>query len=461
MRDEDRMEAGLMVSPLTMLVRGVLEWMFPEGFTELFEKHARGEWTRKLTINAVVWLMLQVVSGVRKSVFAAFQADESLPVPTIGATYQALYGKLGRLSPEFASALVRVSAERLSPLMNAAGCRTYPGWKGYRVRMLDGTDAAGSEHRLGVLRKLRAAGLPARFVVEYDAATGLCPSVVASEDAYASERTLAQQIFDRAQAGDLFVADRFYCTAKIIGTVILRDAFFVIREHSTQLRIRSEGKLKRRGKTETGTVYEQTIEVEEKETGETLTLRRIIVKLDTPTREGETEIRLVTNLPAKVHARRIAELYRKRWTIERHFDFLKNSLHAEIEGLGQPRAAIFAMCMSLVTANALAAIKQALRVTHGEDEVEKLSGYYLADEVAGNYRAIDVLVRQSTWRSLSVLPARRFWKWTVEVASQVRTRAFHKHPRGPKNPNKPKRASGKRRHHYATHRLLEEAGQQC
>ena len=461
MQDEDRMEAGLMVSPLTILVRGVLEWVFPEGFTELFEEHARGKWTRKLTINGVVWLMLQVVSGVRRSVFAAFQADQSLPVSTIGATYQALYGKLGRLNPEFASALVRTSAERLSALMNAAGCQAYAGWKGYRVRILDGTDAAGSEHRLEVLRNVKAAGLPARFVVEYDAATGLCTSVVASDDAYSSERTLVQEILDRAQPNDLFVADRFYCTAKIIGNVMLRHAFCVIREHNTQLRVLSEGKLKRRGKTETGTVYEQTIEVEDKETGETLFLRRIVLKLNTPTREGETEIRLVTNLPAKVRAHRVAELYRKRWTLERHFDFLKNSLHAEIESLGRPRAAIFAMSMSLVTANALAAIKQALRVSHGDDELERLSGYYLADEVAGNYRAVDVLIRQNTWRRLSALSPRRFWQWTVEVSSKVRTRAFHKHPRGPKNPNKPRRASGKRRHHYATHRLLEEAEHKC
>jgi hypothetical protein len=41
------------------------------------------------------------------------------------------------------------------------------------------------------------------------------------------------------------------------------------------------------------------------------------VALDRPTRDGDTEIHILTDLPAKVaRAKAIAELYRKRWTIE-------------------------------------------------------------------------------------------------------------------------------------------------
>ena len=111
------------------------------------------------------------------------------------------------------------------------------------------------------------------------------------------------------------------------------------------------------------------------------------------------------------------------------------------------------MGMALVAANALAVVKQALRVTHGEEEFEKLSGYYMADEVAGNYRAVDVLVAEAEWRALEATPAERFWGWCRGVASRVRTRGLHKHPRGPKKPQPP-RASGKDRHHYSTYRLL-------
>jgi len=44
--------------------------------------------------------------------------------------------------------------------------------------------------------------------------------------------------------------------------------------------------------------------------------RRIELALDVPTEAGETKIRLWSNLPGKVDAGRIAELYRTRWRID-------------------------------------------------------------------------------------------------------------------------------------------------
>ena len=105
----------------------------------------------------------------------------------------------------------------------------------------------------------------------------------------------------------------------------------------------------------------------------------------------------------------------------------------------------------MVAANALAVVRQALHVSHGID-AEELSGYYLADELAGNYRAVDVLVQQATWQALAALMATAFWGWCGEVAARIRPAAFTRQPRGPKRPQ-PKRASGKK-HAIPTHRLL-------
>jgi IS4 transposase len=106
------------------------------------------------------------------------------------------------------------------------------------------------------------------------------------------------------------------------------------------------------------------------------------LRLDTPTDDGDAEIILLSN-PKGVDPLRICELYRDRWAIERHFSPVKTVLHGEIEDLGRPRAALFAMGIALVAANALNLVRQALRVTHREAETERLSGYYMADEVAG------------------------------------------------------------------------------
>jgi hypothetical protein len=452
---DPRIDTAIEVSPLTVLVRGVLEWACPQlFFEELFDRECRPrQWNRKLTISAIAWLMLTVVSGARKSIFAAFQADQATEAPAIAASAAALYAKYGRIAPEYTTAVVRESGRRMRSLLNSAGIEAPFGWEGYRVIILDGTDLAGTEHRLKPLRRIKAAGLPGRFVAAYDLATDVVIDARASEDAYTSERELVRAILGEATARDLFVADRHFCTTEILFSVVGRSAFFVIRQHEN-LRWRPLKEARRVGRVETGEVWEQPIEVEDTDTGVRQRMRRIVLKLDTPTDEGDTEIALLSNVRG-VSALRVCELYRERWTIERHFSLVKTVLHGEIEGLGRPRAALFAMGMALVAANALSVVAHALRATHGDEEFEKLSGYYMADEVAGNYRAVDVLVAEAAWAALTGTSPEEFWAWSQAVGSRVRTQGLHKHPRGPKKPQPP-RASGKDRHHYSTYRLLNE-----
>ena len=101
--------------PLGVMVRGVLEWMLDAGTLEkLFHDQAPEQYTRELTINALVRLMIQVAAGIRGTVHAAYKADQTLEQPTITTTYQAVYGKLGRLQPAVSEALVRHSADPVS-----------------------------------------------------------------------------------------------------------------------------------------------------------------------------------------------------------------------------------------------------------------------------------------------------------------------------------------------------------
>ena len=456
-----RIDTALDISPLTVLVRGVLEWACPNVFFEtLFDRECRPrQWNRKLAISAIAWLMLAVVAGIRRSVFAAFQADRRAEKPTILATAAALYAKYGRVDPGYTAAVVREAGRRMRSLLNAAGVQDVFGWEGYRITILDGTDLGGTEHRLKVLRRIKAAGLPGRFVVAYDSATGVVDDAVASADAYTSERELVRSILAAAEPRQLFVADRHFCTTEILFTIMDQRAFFVIRQHENNLRWQPLGPEQVVGRVATGAVWEHEIAVEDTTTLERRRLRRIVLKLDVPTDDGETEIVLLSNLKG-IGPSRICALYHDRWSIERHFSLVKTVLHGEIESLGQPRAALFALGMALVAANALVVAKQALRVTHGEEEFAKLSGYYLADEVAGNYRAVDVLVAEAEWQALGTTPAEGFWEWCQSVASRVRTAGMHKHSRGPKKPPPP-RTSGKDRHHYSTYRLLNPEDRKC
>ena len=76
------------------------------------------------------------------------------------------------------------------------------------------------------------------------------------------------------------------------------------------------------------------------ETDKKLEIRRIVVKLNEPTRNGESEIALFTNLPVQdADAIKIAEIYRLRWGIETAFQKLEKHLNSEINTLPYPKAA--------------------------------------------------------------------------------------------------------------------------
>jgi hypothetical protein len=203
--------------PLAVMVRGTLEWLLDEATLEkLFHEHAPAQYTRELTINALVRLLIQVAAGIRGSVYAAYKADQAEDQPTIATSYQAVYGKLGRLQTAVSEAVVRYGAERCQQLLALMpGARVEPR-PGYRMRVLDGNVLAGTDHRLTPLRRWLNACLPGKSLVVYEPGVGLVTDVVLCEDAYTQERALLTQILPRVRAHDLFIADRNFCTTKFV-----------------------------------------------------------------------------------------------------------------------------------------------------------------------------------------------------------------------------------------------------
>ena len=79
------------------------------------------------------------------------------------------------------------------------------------------------------------------------------------------------------------------------------------------------------GRIETGHVAEQRVQVWDAH-GCAHLFRRIQMKLDQATRDGERVLDILTNIPLRnALATRIARLYRKRWTLERMFGWLNRS----------------------------------------------------------------------------------------------------------------------------------------
>lgn len=448
--------------PLGILVRGTLEWLLDEPTLEqLFQLHATEQYTRELTIAGMVGLLIQVSAGLRASVFAAYKADQAAAEPSITTTFQALYAKLGRMEPAVGEALVRHSAEKLGLLLSLWPAATEDTLPGYRLRILDGNVLTGTDHRVGPLRRWLNACLPGKSLVVFEPACGLVTDLVLCEDAYTQERALLTHVVDRLQAHDLVVADRNFCTRRFVFGVVEKQASFVVRQHARNVPCQELGRWRRCGKTATGLLSEQRVRVTDPETGVCQILRRIKVQLFEKTRDGERTLILLTNLPEAVTAVRIAEIYRRRWTIETQFQFLTQSLHCEIPGLGKPRAALFLFAMSLVASNALAVVRGSMRAAHGREVENAISGYYLADEIAFDFRVLMKYLPADQWVGWGSLKVRDLARLLVGVASKVNVKALTRSRRGPKKPPKEKPVYNKKHKHYSTARLLSDAEDTC
>lgn len=436
--------------PICVMARGVLENLFNPGrIDELFERTAEVQYTRELMFSSVVDLMGQVVLGVQPSVHAAYQAQAE----KIGVSDQAVYDKLNHVELGVSAELVHDSARQAAPVICTLRGKLPPLLKGYRTKILDGNHLSASEHRIKELRRTWAAPLPGKILVVLDQELMLASHVFLCEDGHAQERSLLDEVLLRVQRGDLWIADRNFCTIDFMIGIAARPSTFIIRQHG-QLKGTLVGRRRTKGKTGTGKVYEQEIRITDSQE-KTLTLRRITVKLKEPTRDGDTEIHLLTNLPAQdASARRVAELYAKRWTIETMFQELTETLTCEVNTLGYPKAALFGFCLALMAYHAVSVIKAALRAVHGRETVEKdISAYYLSLEISQTYDGMMIAIPAPRWEVFRKLTPSELARVLKDLAANVNLRRYQKHPRGPKKPP-PKKSKYKNGGHVSTAKLI-------
>jgi IS4 transposase len=447
-----RFEAFVQKSPVSVMVRAVLERAFDsQRIDALFERTAVRQYTRNLLFSTVVALMSEVVLGVSRSVRVAYQQAEEKPSVSITS----VYNKLNGLETPISVALVHDSAAQLGPIIRHLG-GTAPAWlPGFRVRILDGNHLPGTEHRIAELRTMRAAALPGQTLVVLDPELGLATDVVACEDGHAQERSLLDEVVGLVEPGDLWLGDRNFCTTRFVFGIADRGGFFLIRQHASTLTYQLLGKRKSCGKTASGRVYEQAMELSNPATGAALRVRRITVELNEPTRDGETEIHVLTNVPPeKADALTLSNLYLERWTIETLFQELTVALTCEINTLGYPKAALFGFCLALVAYNAVALVRAALRAVHGHETVEKqVSWYYLCTHVAKVYGGMMIAVPPRCWRIFRDMEDAEFADVLQQLVRSIDLAKFQKHPRGPKKPP-PKKTSGAKIKHVATARII-------
>jgi IS4 transposase len=438
-------------APACVMHRALMENIFaPKQLDDLFRNVAQVQYERELLFSTVVELTSQVVCRLSKNTRTAYMDQRE----RISVSLQAFYGKLQLIELGTSQALVRFTAQQTRELIDHCHGTRQPLLKGYRTRILDGNHLGKTNHRLKVLRSTKAGALPGQALVLLDPQRMLIDEVVLCEDGHAQERSMLDQVLPLLTKNDLLIADRNFCTLAFLFGIKARGARFIIREHRV-MPSKSLGKSPYMGLCETGRVYEEPIEVRDPRSDCATQLRRITIRLKTATRDGDKEIHVLTNLPSKVSAVRVAALYRQRWTLEQAFNELTTHLRCELNTLGYPKAALFAFCVAASSYNVLAALKGVLRGVHGEEKVEQeVSNFYLTNEIQSVYGGMMVALPPTTWKRFQKMSMAKLADQLLQWGSDADLSRYLKHPRGPKKPKA--KLPNARAKHVATSKLLEQ-----
>jgi len=447
-------------SPLSVMARALLEHALQSAaIDELFERTATAQYTDKLLFSTLVDTMGLIVCGMSKSVNAVYlKRPDWFPVALTN-----VYQKLNGVEPLVAQELLRDNAARLGEVVVALGGTLPELLPDFPVKILDGNCIASSEHRIKELRDLASAPLPGKTLNVFDPQLGLIVDVFPCEDGHAQERALLGPVLETVRAGELWIEDRNFCTVGWLrGVVIERKAHVLVREHQG-LPWTAVDELRYVGRVETGEVWEQTVTLTPEtgpvtaEDGTVLRLRRIVIKLDQPTRDGETELAVLTDLAAEqADALTLVRLYLKRWQIETVFQVLTETLKCEHPQRGYPRAALFAFCVTLLAYNILAVIKAALRVVHGPEKVQnEVSLHHVTTEIRETYRGMMIAIAPPAWVLFRNMSATELANVLRELAAGVDLAKYKKAPTRPKKPPTA-RQSGANRPHVSTAKILAE-----
>lgn len=437
-------------SPISVMARGLIERTFnPEQMDRWFDQHADKQYTRDLLFSTIFEIMNLVVTGSYKSVNAVYKTfKDDIPV-----SVKSVYNKLNGIEIETSAELVRYAAREAAAVIKELGGEQKPLLPGFRIKMLDGNCIEATDKRIKELRNISGGALPGKSLVVYDPSLRLPIDVFPCEDGHAQERSLLSKVLPSVEKNDIWIGDRNFCVLSFLFGIAQQKGFFIIRQHAN-LPWKPAGSFVYKGRVETGTVSEQPVIIVDSD-GNTMEMRRIRVRLDNVTRDGDRDIFILTNLPQEVAgAGKIGELYRKRWKIETVFQELTAYLNSEINTLGYPPAAIFAFCVALVCYTIFSTIKAALASEHGSETVdEKISGYYLADEIEMTHRGMMIAIDEEEWLVFRTATPGQIAGLLKELARNVKISRYLKHPRGPKKPkNKPK--GDPKKPHVSTAKLI-------
>lgn len=446
MDDEKGLDKFLEQCPFAVLTQVALRGLIHNDFDDLFHEHRSQQYEGEQKFSAMATAVADVVLRFAENFRQAYSKHRK----ELGVSLTSFYNKINATELQTSEAVVTRTAERAAKLQDQLGVEAWQVLEGYNVYAIDGNHLQESEKRLKPLRLLHDAPLAGTTVARFDLQRQLFDRAYLLADAHAQESTTLDRVLDDLSQGDLLLADRHFCVLSFLRAANDKGTCFLVRQHGRFKGV-LVGSRRKIGRTESGVVYEQTIKTSDAH--DALVMRRISVELDQPTRDGDTVIHLLTNLPPEVDARRIADLYRSRWEEETGFFYMTTTMTCELKSIGNPQAALFLFCMAMMAFNARQVVFAGLYAEHEEELVNNVSHHAISVEVSRYSDGMLVVLDNSFWQRFLGDHFEQLTKRLREVSAAIKPSAYRKSKRGPKKAvEKPPRTRPKS--HVSTAKLL-------
>lgn len=447
--------------PLAEAALSIWRFVFDEEHLARLWEERRGRCYEKTIsfatmTNLVADALLQYGGSGRRSF------EKNIESGQLEASFQAAFGKLGRLPIEVSQGLLCEGTAALREIFPRHALRKLPtSLSDFDVVVIDGKTIKNAAKRLKPLRGIGGGMLGGKAAVAQEWTSGLALAMQAHPDGDASEKRLVEGLVAQTDTlvckPRLFVADRGFCDLVQATHFTARAGdHFLVRHHSGVKFTPDTSRSEHSGKDSAGRRFVESWGWLGSENNKA---RRYVRKIHLFRPDDDEDLILMTDLLERkvVPAKDLLWLYQQRWGIERMFQKV-----TEVFGLkqligGTPQACIFQFAFCMILYNLVQLLTGYLAQAK-KCEAEAISKEKLFDDVHRQLMAWNVVFtpEQTIQRFQAPLPAHQLRPRLRSILANAWSDTWWK--TATQRNRKPHRRESKRGHGCVYRILQEHAG---
>jgi hypothetical protein len=318
----------------------------------LWDRHRGRCCDRVISFPTMVYLVADALLLYRGSGRRSF--EKHIAAGQLPASFQAAFGKLGRLPLEVSQAFLREGTAAFRELLPDGGCRQLPAsLGGFAALLIDGKTIKNVAKRLKPLRGVGGGLLGGKAVVALEWTSGLALAMQTHPDGDASEKRLVAGLVPQTDGmlpgPRLFVADRGFCDLVNVACFTARPGdHFLVRHHAGTKFIPDASRPERPGFDNRNRRFVETWGWLGAASNRG---RRYVRRIDLPRPDAGEDLVLMTDLldAEACPGTDVLWLYQERWGIERMFQKVTEVFDLKHLIGSTPQACLFqfAFCLHL------------------------------------------------------------------------------------------------------------------